>query len=309
MLQRPFFTPVVLGFWLVTTGWLLAAKVLPTLRPGSPPGHQAFYASHGKLVPVGWSVECNDRPVGWALTRATRSQGNGLFVDTRLHFKSLPWSEMLPPWAAVMMQQMAHDPEAAAFDARGRLSIDERGMLRSFSSVVTLPGARDPVVLTGTVDQGRVSMFLAAGDLRYQSTRELPAASMVGDEFSPLATLPGLYEGRTWSVPVYSPFRAGQSPLEFLYAEVGGEETIAWNGSDIRSRVVTYQEEPGSTRPPRCRLWVDETGRVLRQEAAMLGARLAFVRLPDHEAASRAAAEDLGSATEELPELRRDSVP
>ncbi len=292
MLQRPFFTPVVLGFWLVTTGWLVAAKILPALQPGSPPGHQAFYTSVGKLVPVAWTVECNGSPIGWALTRATYAHRRGLLVDTRLHVDRLPWNEVLPTWAAVLMHQAAHEQAVPAFDARGRLSIDERGELRSFSSIVNLPGAHDPLVLTGSVDKGRVSMFVAAGDLRHETTRPLPAAAMVGDELSPLATLPGLYEGRRWSVPVYSPLRPGQSPLEILYAEVGGEEPISWNNETVRARIVTYREDPSSTRPPRCRLWVDDTGRVLRQESILLGARLAFVRQPDDAAARLADAND-----------------
>lgn len=35
---------------------------------------------------------------------------------------------------------------------------------------------------------------------------------------------------------------------------------------------------------PRCRLWVDTAGRVLKQESQLLGSRLTFLRLPDDEA-------------------------
>ncbi len=291
MLQRPFFTPVVVGLWLVTTGWLFVAKILPALRPGSPPGHQAFYVSSGELVPVAWTIECNGRPIGWALARATRAHGRDLVVDTRIHVDRLPWVEILPPWAALLVHEAAHEQPTSAFDARGRLSISEGGELRSFSSIVNLPGARDPVVLTGSVENGRVSMFVAAGELRYQTARDLPNSAMIGDELSPLATLPGLYEGRRWTVPVYSPLRPGQSPIEILHAKVGGQETIVWDGTAVAARVVSYLEDPSSTRPPRCLIWVDDTGRVLRQESALMGARLAFERLPD-EAAARLAADD-----------------
>jgi hypothetical protein len=207
------------------------------------------------------------------------------------------------------MHQAADQQAASAFDARGRLSIDERGELRSFSSIVNLPGARDPLVLTGSIDKGQVSMFVAAGDLRYETTRPLPTAAMVGDELSPLATLPGLYEGRRWSVPVYSPLRPGQSPLEILHAEVGAEETIAWNNETVLARVVTYRDDPASTRPPRCRLWVGDTGRVLRQESLLLGARLAFVRLPDEAAAQLADAENADAFARDLQEWPKEAVP
>jgi hypothetical protein len=292
MFQRPFFTPVVVGFWLLTTGWLFAAKILPAWTPGSPPGYQAVYASGNRLLPVAWTVQCNDRPIGWALTRTSRSPRQGLVVDSRLHFDRVPWHEMLPGWAATLAQRILPERATEAFDARGRLAIDDQGLLRSFSSVVTLPGGRDPLVLTGTVDQGRVSVILVAGEVRYETTRHLPTTVMIGDELSPQATLPGLYEGRRWTVPVYSPLRPGQSPLEILHAEVGGEETVFWEDSLVRAHVVAYREDPSSNREPRCRLWVDRSGRVLRQEAALLGATVAFIRRPDAEAARLAAAEE-----------------
>jgi hypothetical protein len=292
MLQRPFFTPVVVGFWLVTTSWLVGFKILPALTPGSPPGHQAFFTSSGRLMPVAWTVECNDRPIGWAFTQATHSHRDGLLVDSWLHFDRLPFDEVLPPWASAFVHEVSLPVPLAGFDARGRLSIDSAGQLRSFSSVVTLPGVREGLVLTGMVDDGKVSMFMAAGDLRYETTRHLPTTAMVGDELSPLATLPGLHEGRRWTVPMYSPLRPGQSPIEILHADVGGEETLYWEGALTRVHVVSYREDPSSSRPPRCRLWVDHSGRVLRQESALLGARVAFVRQSDDEAVRLATMEN-----------------
>lgn len=85
---------------------------------------------------------------------------------------------------------------------------------------------------------------------------------------------------------------AGRSPLEILHAEVGSEETIYWAGSLVQARVVVYRDDPTSDREPRCRLWVDRAGRVLRQEAALLGAEVVFVRRSDEEAVRMAAAED-----------------
>jgi len=52
----------------------------------------------------------------------------------------------------------------------------------------------------------------------------------------------------------------------------------------VRVHVVHYADDPAAHREPRCRLWVDQAGRVLRQESVMLGSRLAFVRRTDAEA-------------------------
>jgi hypothetical protein len=290
MAQRPFFTPVVVAFWCVTTGWLAIAKILPAWQPGAPPGHQALYATGSRLMPVAWTITCGDKPVGWALTRPTRIEGKGIQVDSRLHFDRLPWDELLPSWATLLVRQLSNDP-FAAFDARGRLIIDARGTLESFSSAVDLPGTDQPVVLNGTVQDGTVTIQVAAGEMRYDVTRHLPTDVMIGDELSPQATLPNLTEGRRWTMPVYSPVRTGRSPLEILHAEVGREETFYWNDQLVPAHVVSYREDPTSDREPRWRLWVDRSGRVLRQEAALLGARVAFVRRSDDDAARLAKAE------------------
>lgn len=293
MLQRPVLTPVVVAFWCLTTGWLAMAKIVPAWQPGPPPGHQALYASGSRLLPVAWTVTCDDEPLGWALTRMTRTAKQGVFVDSRLHFDRLPWGKMLPDWATIVVRRLTHE-RLAGLDARGRIAIDHQGRLESFSSLVTLPGTDEPLILSGMVDDGAVTIHVAAGDLRYDVTRHLPADVMIGDELSPQATLPGLTEGRRWTVPVYSPLRTSASPLEILHAEVTGEETIYWDDRIIPARIVVYRDDPTSDREPRCRLWVDRSGRVIRQEAAMLGARIAFVRRPDDEAARMAAAEDGG---------------
>jgi hypothetical protein len=285
MLQRPLVTPIVVGFWLVTSGWLFVTKILPSFNPGSPPGHQALYAAGHRLIPVAWSVQWNERPVGWALATSRRTNEGGLIVDSQLHFEKLPLDDMLPAWAGLLMQRAVRGRAASAFDARGQLDIDAGGQLRSFTSRVTLPGANDQVLLAGIVDDGTVSIQINAGGMQYETTRHLPTHIMIGDELSPQATLPGLYEGRRWTVPIYSPLRPGQSPIDILHAEVGPEEALYWEDGLVRVHVVSYREDPSSHREPRCRLWVDLSGRVLKQEAALLGAKMSFLRKTDEAAA------------------------
>jgi len=301
MLERPFLTPIVIGFWCVTMGWLMVAKVLPSWRPGSPPGYQSLYATGNEMLPVAWTVFCNERPVGWAITRTTPSPTKGLIVDSHLHFTDVPWQEMLPSWATLLVQRVIGEGDVAEFDARGRMTIDERGELRGFSSFVTLPGANDPLVLTGLVNDGQVTVRVTAGELHYETVKHLPTNLALGDELSPQATIPGLTEGRHWTVPIYSPLRPGQSPIDILHAEVTGEETIYWEDGLVRAHVVAYREDPTSDREPRCRLWVDRSGKVLRQEAALLGARMSFVRRSDAEAARLAASESLGETAPPIP--------
>jgi hypothetical protein len=284
MLYRPWLAPIVVAFWCVTSGWLLVAKILPSLSGGAAPGLQAFYASGSRLVPVGWTVHWNGGPLGWAVADAVRRDDGSVEVSSRLQFERLPLGEMLPGWAGSLVQRSLRSADVTALAATGRLSIDPTGRLRTFSSRVDLPGTPEDVVLEGSVDGGKVLITIRVGDLRYEATRHLPDHMMIGDELSPQATLPGLVEGRRWTVPVYSPLRPGSRPLQILHAEVEGEENIYWENRLVRVHVVAYREDPASPREPRCRLWVDRSGRVLKHESAILGAKLAFVRRSDEEA-------------------------
>lgn len=289
MLQRPWFTPIVVVFWCVTSGWLLVEKILPSLAPGSPPGYQAIYTSDSGLIPVAWTVQWNDQPLGWAIAESQRTAAGGLLVDSRMHFDRLPLDEIVPAWTSLLVRKALPKGGGLTFDAYGRLNIDAAGDLRSFMSVVNVPGSTEQVQLNGTVDAGTVRVQVQAGEIRYETTRHLPERMMIGDELSPQATMPGLFEGRRWTVPISSPLRPGGAPIEILHAEVGPEETIYWEGRLVRVHPVAYREDPASHREPRSRLWVDRSGRVLRQESLLLGATLAFVRRSD-EAAARLAA-------------------
>ena len=290
MLYRPWLIPLVVLFWCASSGWLLLAKILPSLSPGSPPGYQALYMAENRLVPVAWTVLWNDQPLGWAMSQSERTEAGGMEVESLLHFDRLPIDEVLPAWTKLLLRQSFTPGVSYALDARGHLTIDPQGELRSFRSVVTLPATADRVFLHGRIDKGEVTVDVRAHGMNYTVSRHLPAQITIGDELSPQATLPGLYHNRQWTVPVYSPLRPGQAPIQILHARVAGEESMFWDDTLVRVDVVHYQDDPATHREPRCRLWVDRSGRVLKQESLMLGSKLVFLRRSDE------AAEDLISS-------------
>lgn len=306
MLHRPWVASLVVGFWCATAGWLLATKILPVFEAGAPPDASLSTSAASRLVPVGWTVSWNGTPIGWALTQAQRGAEGGLTVDSRLHCERLPLDEILPVWAGTIVQRSLRPGASTGLDASGRIVIDPAGRLRSFVSTVTLPGTLDQVVLEGRiVGSDEVAVSFRAGEFRYDTRRQIPDRALVGDELSPQATLPGLYEGRRWTVPVSNPLRPGTAALQILHARVEGEETIFWGNRLVNARVVTYREDPSSRREPRCRLWVDRSGKVLRHESTLLGARMEFVRRTDAEAArlaSVAALADVAAGAESPPE-------
>lgn len=294
-MQRPWLAAFIVLFWCLTTSWLVVAKILPSLMPGSPPGYQALYASNNRLIPVAWTVLWKDQPLGWAISESTRAEDRSLSVESLLHFDRLPIEEILPAWIKPLVGTTLGRSDLLSFDARGSLAISTSGQLRSFRSTVDLPGSADKVLLNGTVDDGHVHVVLQAREMRFETTRYLPSHIMIGDELSPQATMPGLYEGRRWTVPMYSPLRAGTAAIEILHAEVAAEETMFWEDRLVRVHVVCYRDDPSSHHAPRTRLWVDRSGRVLKQETAMLGATLSFLRRTD--AAAETLAASLGEAT------------
>ena len=297
-MQRPWLAAIVILFWCLTTSWLVVEKILPALRTGSPPGYQALYASNNRLIPVAWTVHWNGQPLGWATSQSQTVDGGSICVESLLHLDRLPLDKILPVWIKPMLHRVS-DP--ITFEARGSLLIDATGHLKSFHSTVDLPGTKDKVFLNGTVADDQVHVVLRARDIRYEASRYLPSSLTIGDELSPQATLPGLSEGRRWTVPVYNPLRASQSPIEVLHAEVIGDQTLFWEDHLIRVQVVVYRDDPSSHHEPRSQLWVAHDGRVLRQETAILGSRITFIRRSDAAAKTLAA-----GLTEYVPDMNEE---
>lgn len=307
-MHRPWLAPIIIVFWLLTTSWLVVAKIVPSLLPGSPPGYQALYAANNRLIPVAWTVLWKDRPLGWAVTESHRATDGSVTVQTVLHFDRIPLEEILPAWTRPLVGQSLARVPALDVEAHGTLFIDARGQLRAFRSTVDLPGDADRVVLAGAVEDGNVRITVQAGELSYETSRYLPAHIMINDELSPQATMVGLCPGKRWTVPVYNPLRADVA-LQMLHAEVVGEDTLFWEDRLTRVDLVVYRDDPSGHHEPKSRIWVDRTGRVLKQESAMLGASLGFLRRTDDEAETLAASLEDKPPPPTLPTLPPPDTP
>lgn len=288
MLERPLFAPLVLVFWLVMAGWLVTTKIAPTWSTGSPP--VPVVSRDDRPGPVAWTVRWNGAAMGWAVAESRPSAAGGMTVENRLHCEHLDLGEVLPSWGSPLLRNLAPPLGTVSFDARGRFTIEPTGRLRSFVSIVTMPGSQEPLQLSGTVNGDTVHVHAQAGSLAYDTSRRLPQRVMISDALTPQATMPGLYEGRRWLQPVLNPLRTTQAAVEVLHAVVEPRETLYWDGQLVQAHVVAYRDDPTADREPACRLWVDQEGRVLRQEAALLGSRLTFERRSDAAAALLASA-------------------
>ena len=289
-MQRPVVTVLILATATLANGWLFVTKILPTLSPGTPPGYQAFYTTGSHPLPVAWTIMLNDRAVGSALSLAEQTGDGGLVVRSNLRLEHLPVDEIVPAWAQIFIGNMLAAHPAITLEAAGRMKIDHRGHLRQFQSLVHVPNTKQQVKLEGSIsDNNKVVVSLKVGDLHYETDRHLPDNVSIGDELSPQATMPGLYPGRTWTVPIYSPLRPGHKPMEILHAKVEGQEILHFDDQLITTDIVNYRSDFGDHHPPRSRMWVDPRGRVLRHEAVILGSKLQFTRCPDEVAETMSA--------------------
>jgi len=289
-MQRPLVTVLILATATLANGWLFVTKILPTLSPGTPPGYQAFYTTGSHPLPVAWTIMLNDRAVGSALSLAEQTGDGGLIVRSNLRLEHLPVDEIVPAWAQIFIGNVLAAHPAITLEAAGRMKIDRNGHLRQFQSLVQVPNTKQRVKLEGSIsDNNKVVVSLEAGGIHYETDRHLPDNVSIGDELSPQATMPGLYPGRTWTVPIYSPLRPGHKPMEILHAKVEGQETLHFDDQLVTTDIVNYRSDFGDHHPPRSRMWVEPRGRVLKHEAVILGSKLQFVRCPDEVAETMSA--------------------
>jgi hypothetical protein len=270
--------------WLLTTTWLLVAKVLPPLLVGEPPNYRTIISADQRKPrpPVWWSIRWNDKPLGWAASDIVHSPDRMSEFHGRVFLRELPLVEMLPPLVNALVKPVFSSAEAVDLDARNRMNIDPLGRLSSFDTHVHIASIRDAIRIEGTVEGSKLKLMFRLGDLSEPSERYLPSDALVTDEFTPQAYLPGLRVGQTWTMPSYSPLRPTGDPMEILQATVERTEDILWDGNTVEAHLVVYRADPGAglltVGEPRGRLWVRADGLVMRQEISIMNTKLLFTR-------------------------------
>jgi len=289
-MYRPTVTALILVFAAIANSWLFTTKVLPTLASDTPPGYQSIYASKADTSTIAWMISLNDSPVGSALSIVEPSPSGAATIWSNLHLVDLPLNELLPPWANTLLGVHGGTLHTSIkLEAFGRMTINSRGELRDFQSIVKVPGSQQTVRLRGIITaSNKVTVSLHSGNLQYETTRHLPDNLSIRDELSPQATMLGISQGQHWTVPVYSPLRPSHKPIEILYATVAGHEALHFDDQLVNADIVNYRNTPNDHQPPRSKIWVGPHGKVLQHESTILGAKLLFLRRTDAVAQSLA---------------------
>jgi len=296
---------LILIFWLAMMSWLAATKIVPAWYRGKPPTYDPLAQEEAtRSLPTCWHVLWNDRWIGWAANKVEPEADGGAKIRSRIEFVDLQVSELGSSWLKNLFAPMLEGSSRLAMRITGARRVDDSGQLEKFVSSLYLADQEEPLFkIYGKVTEQKLALIFRARELDHPTTLYLPRGSAVGDEMSPQGYLPGLWEGRSWTSPVYSPLRLPGNPTEVLVATVERIETIVWEGRSVETWVVVYRRDPGagsaSQGTPQGKMWVrrDEDprldGMVLRQEANVFGAKVRFERI------SREAAQSLATALDE----------
>lgn len=299
---------VIVLFWLSTMGWLVESKVLPPLKRGDPPDYRSMYSDDPfEEDPVGWDMMLNGKPIGWAvnwsrkLANGTSRSYHTTDLDSHIHFDRIPVQELSPAWMKVLWRAPPETTDDTKMDVHSRLSIDSLGHLANFKSSLKIAGMRDSIKINGDVHASMLKVTVEAGHFQDRFETYLPSDALVTDELSPQSRMTGLRVGQEWTVPVFSPLRPPNAPIEILQARVEKSDPLVWEDRAVPVCQVIYRSDSGSamssSREPRTKLWVDENGAVLRQEVSVLGSKFVFARMSTERSA------ELAKATQD--EVRR----
>jgi hypothetical protein len=294
---------VIVLFWLSTMTWLVESKVLPPLRRGEPPDYRSMYSDDPfDEDPVGWDMMLNGKPIGWAVSRLAKF-ANGLSrayhttnLRSQIHFDRIPVQDLSPAWMKALWHATSEPSDEMKMDAFSELTIDSLGHLAKFRSSLRVAGMRDSIKINGEVYASLLKITVEAGQFRDRFETYLPSDALVADELSPQSRMTGLHVGQEWTVPVFSPLRPPNTPIEILQARVEKSDPLVWEEGTVPVCQVVYRSDSGSemssSREPRAKLWINSKGEVLRQEVSVLGSKLVFARMSTLRSADLAAAAD-----------------
>jgi hypothetical protein len=282
-----FFNVLIVLFWLATMSWLVVTKVLPPLRVGDPPNYGSILASRDRKIPICWGIKLNNNDLGWSATRFVTRPDGLVEARSRVYLDYLPLDQVAPGWIGTFVKPLVEQTRQTGVQVQSQVEIDPLGRLIGFRSKMNLANLQDSIRLQGTVSGTSLAVHVQSADFSYKTEKYLPTNAIVADELSPQAQLPGLRIGQQWTMPIYSPFRPPDSPMEILQATVEREASLVWNGESTQTRLVVYRGDPGGSgggaHDVRGRLWVRMDGLVLKQELVLLRSKLQFVRMPPRQ--------------------------
>jgi hypothetical protein len=287
-------------FWLATSAWLVKEKLLPPLLVGDPPSYRTILASERTDSPVGWDIFLNGRRLGGAIT-STETLSDGIHqLRCVVSLRELPLAELTPAWLSAFVKVLdSHRSQGEAIisvESEATIDIDPLNHPINFLSTTKIGppdadvahrslmgGVEFNVLMRGKVVGDSMQIVIHSGEIEYHTEIDMPPDALIGDVLSPQSRLPGLRIGQTWTVPIYSPFRPPNAPVDILHATVERKDPIFWHERIVPALLVVYRGDPGlgltSNQAARAQMWVDYEGEVIKQEITLMSSRLTFIRV------------------------------
>jgi hypothetical protein len=285
---------LIVGLWLATLSWWLVREVLPGLDPGEPPPFAIDLAdqfrTHG--LPVDWTINQDDQPVGLARILVRPSANDTYFLDGTITYTA----EIGPLLRArIYVKNSYHvTTDGQLLDLRTDITIEVPPMAE-------LPmdhAAKKANVIKGHME-GRVSDqrlpptgYIDVNGARYalpRQTVELSRHAHVINPLQPVNRIRGLRPGQKWRQATFDPVAAALAASvpaglatyqqRWLKAEVQPEpQSLPWDSQTVSCLVIHYQGEELEART-----WVRaDDGLVLRQEVnSGTGGWLSLDRKPE----------------------------
>ncbi len=268
------YTAAVVVFWLASMTWLVTDRILPPFFGGDAPVSRVS----NQLEPVAWLIEMNGRPCGQAVLQAVRGDSSVREVHSLIQLDQIETPEAAPFWLKPMLKSLRD----LTFRVRTVTTFGPLGDLASFKTRMQIDHSETPIRLSGQIRRDTLNLSVRIGDLTKRFEHPWPENATLGGEITPAARLLPLWQGRRWTQEVYSPFASPKEPLEMIEATVtdrirltdGAESNDVWT-VEYRATKKTGSTDEGRLR---ARFFVADDGRVLKQEAYLMGSSLTFFR-------------------------------
>lgn len=286
----------ILAFWLVTLAFAFHRDVWPLLFASGPPpiavDLEDEARSAGQAVGIRWKLLRGDQPIGRLTTKMAHVDADDTFrfasrySNIQLDFAGV--RVQIPEVTTTVRVTRAGELREQTMD--GKLAV-LMGVGGRFVPVAEAEAKVEGRVVDGRLI-GRCDLKSPLGDIRRDLDPVPVPSGHALNPLQPVSRLTGVRPGRRWVVQEVNPLdealaalvtaRLGEHGVkvperkrEPLIAEVLSDpETMHWNDADVSCWVIEYRGGDA-----RARTWVRAAdGKVLRQEAFLMGERLAIER-------------------------------
>ncbi len=262
---------LIVAFWLASTTWLALREIVPLFRTGEPPAFFTDITDEVRGTTITWKIFRKGQNIGWGESQVEPRPDRSFTLSSTLRFNVNEFKILV----------------ADVTKIAGRYRVDKDGNLKSLATEVRITLAGRPLrgEIEGTVVGGQLVPKVKIDGVETDLGPLKPQPVNVGAHGNVLNTMhlinkiPGLYQGRSWRVPLIDPLGAllpGQKSTISVLIALVHEDTLTWQDHEVPCYRIDYAE-PG--KQPLAHTWVRRgDGLVLEQQASQNDMDLTLVR-------------------------------